>query len=214
VLDVETTGVLPDEDALVEIAAVTYCNWERLCTLQALIDPGRPLPLRTTTLTGITPGMLGKAPTIDVVLPAFVDLARDSVLVGHNIGFDLEFLDAALVRDGRRSIANDRIDTLALSHALLSRETVPNFSLDGLFGALGLAHRPTHRALPDVLATADLFRHLVEIGAARGLGRASEFVQLSQTGRLLSAQYGHGQNRRSSRPRAEMVLPTPTGQKE
>jgi DNA polymerase-3 subunit epsilon len=168
VIDLETTGGDPTSDAITEIGAVRVRGGETLATLQTLVNPGRTVPTHITLLTGIHDGMVATAPRIEEVLGTLVDFIGDAVIVGHNVGFDLGFLAAALARDGRHPLTNARVDTVALARRLL-RDQVPNCRLDTLAERLGLPHRPSHRALDDALATADLLHVLIERSGRLGV---------------------------------------------
>src|SRR5690242_2270866 len=96
ILDTETTGGGPG-DCITEIGAVKMRGGELLGEFQTLINPGVPIPPTITYLTGITESMVGPAPTIDGVLPAFIEFVGNGTIVGHNIRFDTRFLNAALV---------------------------------------------------------------------------------------------------------------------
>lgn len=98
VLDLETTGGSAATCAITEIGAVKYRGGEVTGTFQTLVDPGTGIPPFITILTGITEAMVRRAPRIDAVLPAFLEFCRGAVLVGHNVRFDLSFLDAAARR--------------------------------------------------------------------------------------------------------------------
>jgi len=106
VVDLETTGGSPAADAITEIGAVKLRGGECLGTFQTLINPGVAIPPSITYLTGITESMVLPAPRIERVLPSFLEFARDSVLVGHNVRFDISFLDAAFARHGYPRIGN------------------------------------------------------------------------------------------------------------
>lgn len=168
VIDLETTGGDPAADAITEIGAVRVRGGETLATLQTLVNPGRTVPAHITLLTGIHDGMVATAPRIEEVLGTLVDFIGDAVIVGHNVGFDLGFLAAALARDGRAPLTNLRVDTVALARRLL-RDQVPNCRLGTLAERLGLPHRPSHRALDDALATADLLHLLIERSGRLGV---------------------------------------------
>lgn len=167
VIDLETTGGSPAEDAITEIGAVKVRGGEVLSTFATLVNPGRAVPAVITLLTGISEAMVAKAPRVEEVLGSLVDFVGDAVVVGHNVRFDLGFLAAALERDGREPLTNRRVDTVALARRLV-RDEVPNCRLSTLAERLRLPHRPNHRALDDALATADLLHLLLE--RAGGLG--------------------------------------------
>ena len=167
VIDLETTGASAAECAITEIGAVKLRGGECLGTFQTLIDPGCAIPPEITVLTGITDAMVLRAPRIDTVLPSLLEFVGDAVIVGHNVRFDLSFLQAALERSGRPKLTNTAVDTVALARRLV-RDEVPNCKLGTLAERLRLDHRPNHRALDDALTTGDLLHLLIE--RASGLG--------------------------------------------
>jgi len=167
VVDVETTGSDPEHGRLTEIGAVKVRGGERLGVFQTLVNPGEPIPPFITMLTGIADAMVADAPAAEEVLGHFVDFAAGSVLVGHNVGFDIRFLNAELRRAGLEPLANPAVDTLGLARRLLAGE-VTRFRLGELAHALRLPPRPAHRALADAETTCDLFHVLLE--RAGGLG--------------------------------------------
>jgi DNA polymerase-3 subunit epsilon len=168
VVDLETTGGSPGDDAITEIGAVKLRGGECLGTFSTLVNPGRDIPPTITFLTGITHAMVVSAPRIDSVLPAFLEFARDAVIVGHNIRFDLAFLDAAIRRHGYARLAQPSVDTCGLARRLV-RDEVPDCRLGTLSERFRLAHRPTHRALDDALATGDLLHVLLERAGSLGV---------------------------------------------
>lgn len=177
VVDLETTGGSPASDAITEIGAVKVRGGECLGTFQTLVNPGVPIPPLITMLTGITEAMLLPAPQIHEVLPTLVEFIGGSVVVGHNVRFDVSFLDAALRNDGRPRLGHRRIDTVALARRLL-REEVENCQLGTLAQRFRLSHQPSHRALDDALATVDLLHVLLERAAAFGVTGLDDLLGL------------------------------------
>ncbi len=167
VLDLETTGGDRAEDSITEVGAVKVRGGECLGTFQTLVNPGRAIPPRITMLTGLTDALVAPAPRIDAVLPALAEFLRGTVLVGHNIGFDVAFLRRAFEQAGHGRFDPVRVDTVALARRLV-RDEVPDCRLATLASRLRLDHTPTHRALDDALATTDLLHALIE--RASGLG--------------------------------------------
>ena len=167
VIDLETTGGSPTDCQITEVGAVKLRGGECLGTFQTLVNPGCAIPPEITVLTGITHSMLLPAPRIETVLPSLLEFVGDAVIVGHNIRFDLSFLNAALQHAERPRLANRHVDTVALARRLV-REEVPNCKLGTLASHFGLPNRPSHRALDDALATGDLLHLLLE--RAGGLG--------------------------------------------
>lgn len=168
VIDLETTGGSPDHDRITEIGAVKVRGGECLGTFQTLVNPGCAIPASITVLTGITEAMVQPAPRIEQVLPSLLEFLGDAVIVGHNVRFDLGFLDAALRRTGRERPSVRAVDTVALARRLV-RDEVPDCRLGTLAARLRLDHRPSHRALDDALATADLLHLLLERAATFGV---------------------------------------------
>lgn len=177
VVDVETTGGAPDSASLTEVAAARYRGGELLGTFQTLVQPGESIPPLITALTGISDAMVSAAPRVDEVLPALVEFIGGAVLVGHNLRFDLSFLDHALISTGRDRLSNATVDTLALARRLV-RDMVPNCKLGTLASNLRLEHRPSHRALNDVLATGDLLHALLERAGSFGIVELEELLDL------------------------------------
>src|SRR5262249_36134717 len=114
---------------------------------------------------------------IEQVLPSFLEFAAGTVIVGHNVRYDLSFLDAALRRHDWPRLANRSVDTCALSRRLLADE-VPNHKLDTLAERLRLPNRPTHRALDDVRATVDLLHLLLERAGSLGVLGLDDLLEL------------------------------------
>src|SRR5476649_963983 len=111
VIDLETTGATARDCAITEVGAVKVRGGECLGRLETLINTGVPIPPFITVLTGITEAMLMPAPRIEEVVPALLEFIGDAVIVGHNIRFDISFLDAAAVATGRPRFANRDVDT-------------------------------------------------------------------------------------------------------
>src|ERR1700694_2287406 len=141
VLDLETTGTSPQSCEITEVGAVKLRGGECLGTLQTLVNPGLPIPPAITYLTGITSAMVLPAPRIDVVLPTLLEFIAGSVIVGHNVRFDLAFLQASLARAGYGRLANSFVDTCALARRLI-REEVPDCRLGPVATHFPTANRP------------------------------------------------------------------------
>jgi DNA polymerase-3 subunit epsilon len=177
VVDLETTGGSANACAITEVGAARFRGGERLGTFQTLVNPGVPLAETVTALTGITEAMVLPAPTVSEVLPALLEFVGGSVLVGHNLRFDVSFLDAALTAGERSPVGSLAVDTVALARRLV-RDEVPDCRLGTLAHHLQLDHRPTHRALDDALATADLLHVLIERAAAFGVTVLDDLLAL------------------------------------
>ena len=179
VVDVETTGGAPSGSHLTEVAAACYRAGELVGTFQTLVRPDERIPPNITALTGITDAMVADAPPAGAILPDLLEFVGDGVVVGHNVRFDLSFLDHALRSTDRPPLSGSHVcvDTLALARRLV-RDEVTDCKLGTLAHQLRLPHRPTHRALADVLATGDLLHALLERAGSFGITGLAELVDL------------------------------------
>ena len=176
VVDLETTGgrAKGDQDgrgydAITEIGAVKVRGGEVLGELGTLIDPGRSIPPQIVALTGITTAMVHDAPTIDSVLPAFLEFSRGAVLVAHNAGFDVGFLRAAAERLGLPWKRPPVLCTVKLARRVLTRDEAPSVRLSALAQLFHASTTPTHRALDDARATVDVLHALIERVGNQGI---------------------------------------------
>ncbi|HEX77795.1 MAG TPA: hypothetical protein G4O03_05205 [Dehalococcoidia bacterium] len=154
-LDLETTGLSPEQDEIIEVAAVKFQGSSVLDVYQSLVDPGRPVPYSIEVLTGISSRELREAPPWPIVaaeLEAFLGPQR---IIGHHIAFDLGFL----AQKGL-ALANPAYDTEELAWVLLPR--LPDCRLVTVSQHLGTSTRPCHRALPDAQAAREVFLSLVD----------------------------------------------------
>jgi DNA polymerase-3 subunit epsilon len=177
ILDLETTGTAPDASGITEIGAVLYRGGEELGTFQTLVDPGQEIPPFITVLTGITHSMVVGAPKIEEALPTFLEFMGSAVVVGHNVRFDLSFLNAAAMHLGYGRLRNRSVDTLGLARRLL-RGQVRNLKLDTLAAHFRSPHKPTHRALADAQATAWVLHRLLELAGTMGVTALEDLLQL------------------------------------
>lgn len=177
VIDIETTGGSPKDCAITEVAAAKFRGGRCIGELATLINPGVQIPPMITVLTGITTAMLLPAPTIDHVLGSLREFVGNSVIVGHNVRFDLSFLNEAFRREGWPPFENRVVDTCRLARRLI-RDEVQNCKLGTLAQHFRLPNQPTHRALADVRATADLLHLLVERAAGFGVLGLDDLLEL------------------------------------
>ncbi len=177
VVDLETTGGSPRTDAITEVGAVKVRGGEVLGTFQTMVNPGQAIPPTITVLTGITESMVAKAPRIEPVLSSLLEFMGDAVVVGHNVRFDVGFLQAALERAGRPPLTGPTVDTVALARRLV-RDEVPDCKLATLADRFRLSHQPSHRALDDALSTADLLHLLLERAGRMGVTGLDDLIGL------------------------------------
>lgn len=179
IIDLETTGGNRNEDSITEIGAVKVLGGQCLGTFQTLVNPGRAIPPQITVLTGLSDALVSNAPRIGAVLPSLLEFVGDAVIVGHNVGFDVGFLRAACERHDRAPFAGTVVDTVALARRLV-RDEVPDCKLGTLASRFRLDHQPSHRALDDALATADLLHLLIERAAGLGVLGLDDLVGLAK----------------------------------
>ncbi|MGE3934811.1 MAG: exonuclease domain-containing protein [Rhodospirillaceae bacterium] len=169
VFDTETTGLEPRAgDEIVQIGAVRVTNGRLLDgeSFMTLVNPGRPIPPRSTRFHGLTDAMVADAPTVDAAMRAFRDFAGEAALVGHNAAFDMQFLRLKEARAGVRFDA-PVVDTLLLSMAIDPLE--PDHSLDGLAHRFGIEVVGRHTALGDARITALVLLRLVALARDQGI---------------------------------------------
>lgn len=177
VLDLETTGLSPDADGITEIGAVRYDQGIETGRFQTLVNPDAPIPPRITVVTGITQAMVIDAPRIGEALPSLLEFIGDAVIVGHNVRFDMSFLNAASIRLGYGRLPNRSVDTLRLAQRLV-RKDVRRFTLSSLAAYFGSPVTPNHRALDDTLATAHVFWSLLERAGSIGVTHLDDLLAL------------------------------------
>lgn len=177
VLDVETTGGSPAQDAITEIGALRVRGGEVEGTFQTLINPAREIPPFITVLTGITHAMVTEAPPLEAVLPSFLEFLGDSVVVGHNVSFDLRFLNAAASSLGYPTLRNRSVDTVGLARRLIRNE-VRNLRLASLAAHFRSPVTPDHRAFSDAQATSWVFHGLLERAGTLGVTALEDLIAL------------------------------------
>ena len=177
VLDLETTGLTPDTCEITEIGAAKYVGGIEVGRFQTLVNPGCDIPPTVTVVTGITHAMVVDAPWIAEALPSFLEFLGDSVIVGHNVRFDISFLNAASIRLGYGRLPHRHADTLRLAQRLV-RSEVRSMKLSSLASYFGSPVAPTHRALEDALATAHVFWSLLERAGSIGVTHLDDLLNL------------------------------------
>lgn len=180
VIDTETTGLDPAAgDRIVSLGAVRVVNGRVLRheTYERLVQPGRRVPRTATAIHGITDDMLRDQPTLEEVLPELARFCEDTVLVGHNIGFDLQFLRPAETAAGA-SLPASVLDTLLLDAAL--HPAHDDHTLEGIAARLGVSIVGRHTALGDALVTAEVFSAQRDLLLERGVATLAEALAVSR----------------------------------
>lgn len=166
-VDLETTGLDPTSCQIIEIGAVKMESGVEVSRFSQLINPGEPIDPFITKLTGITNDMLRGQPEIEEILPKFLDWVGDSLIVGHNVNFDVNFLYDNTERTAGHPFSNDFVDTMRLSRKLYPEER--HHRLVDLIRRFGIADSEEHRALSDALQTARCYEYIKQIVEAKGI---------------------------------------------
>ncbi|NSE51954.1 PolC-type DNA polymerase III [Coprococcus eutactus] len=166
VFDIETTGLSQKKNKIIEIGAVKVKDGEEIDRFSEFINPEEPIPYSIEQLTSITDEMVMHAPTVDVILPKFLEFCGDDIVVAHNAAFDTGFIKKN-AKDLGMKFDNTIMDTMTLSHVLLPE--LGKFTLDRVCKALNVKNEHHHRAVDDANATAKIFVKLYEMLVERGV---------------------------------------------
>lgn len=159
--DLETTGLSPENDTIIEISALKVVKREVVAEFSTLVNPERKIPYHITDLTGIDDKMVADAPKLDKALADFLEFAGDNVLVGHNIHrFDMKFMYAKIYEYYGKVIGNDYIDTLDIAYAYLPK--LSHRTLTDLAEYYHVEIIGAHRALNDCIVNRQVFEKLAE----------------------------------------------------
>jgi DNA polymerase III subunit epsilon len=158
--DYETTGLHPAVDRIVEFGAVRFTIGRELGEFGELANPGIPINPDASRVSGITTDMLLGRPSVEAVLPRFMEFAGPAILVAHNAEFDTGFLRAELQRAGLPTVQNLIIDTQALARKAFPGKK--SYSLQNLVEMLGIPANNAHRARDDARQCMRIFEHCVE----------------------------------------------------
>jgi ATP-dependent DNA helicase DinG len=172
-LDIETTGLDPSTDAILEIGAVKFGENRNEREYSTLVNPGRHIPEFISGLTGISDEMVRQAPTIQDVLGELVAFIGDDPILGHNIQFDLSFF-----RKYKLFELNEIIDTYELAAVLMP--SASRYNLGAVGQQLGIPLQATHRALDDARVTAAAYLKLFARAAELPLDLLTEIVHHSE----------------------------------
>jgi DNA polymerase-3 subunit epsilon len=177
--DLETTGLIPGHDRIVEIGAVAFSPAGGVeAEFAELVDPGIPMPRAASRVSGITDDMVRGRPAVDGVLPAFLAFLGDALPVAHNAAFDVGFLAADAVRLGLTAPSTPVVDTRALARVVFPGRG--SYSLEALCRVLGLEGGSAHRGLADAHGCRTLF--LACLGRLEAAGTATEPEALASIG--------------------------------
>lgn len=158
VFDIETTGLSPKKDEIIEISALKIYNNQIVDRYTSLVNPGRSIEEFTTKLTGITNEMLEFSLSYKDVLPQFLSFVGDSIVLAHNANFDINFIYDKCLFHLETAFRNDFIDTLSLSRKLFPNKL--KHTLQALVSEFGINESVKHRADADCLCAYKLYEYI------------------------------------------------------
>ena len=164
VFDIETTGLSPRYNKIIEIGAVRIKDGRIQDRYSQFINPEVPIPYSITKLTSINDNMVMEAPTIEEVLPQFFEFVGDAILVAHNASFDTGFIKEFAKRQGL-SFDYTIVDTMTLAHILIPE--LGKYTLDRLCKQFNVSLENHHRACDDAAATAEIFVKMLKMIKAK-----------------------------------------------
>ena len=178
VFDLETTGLSPDKNKIIEIGAVKVVDGAITERFSTFVNPEVPIPYNIEQLTSIKDDMVLDAPRIEEILPEFMKFCEGTVMVAHNAEFDTGFIRRNCERMGLPfdfTIA----DTVALARILLPQ--LNRFKLDTVAKAVGVSLDHHHRAVDDAACTAEIFVKFIEMLHERGMETLDDVNQMGAT---------------------------------
>lgn len=158
VIDTETTGLEPQFDEIIEIAAMRVRDGKVVATFETLVKPSKPIDAFIENLTGITNEMLSLAPSAVDVIPAALSFLGDDVLVGHNVNFDINFLYDCAERYCGKTVRNDFVDTMRISRKVLPE--LKHHRLKDIAKYYNTEQPIAHRAIAECETTLRCVEHL------------------------------------------------------
>lgn len=169
VFDLETTGLNPTAHEIIEIGAIRFIGNEPKEIFHTYVKPKKRISAKITGINGITNEMVENSPSIEYILPKFIDFIGDDILIAHNAEFDMEFILNQLYNLGYGKIKNKVIDTLKLSRQKI-RDYDPekdrdvkleSYSLEYLKDRFFLSEIPSHNSIDDCKVCAYIYMKIV-----------------------------------------------------
>jgi len=171
VFDIETTGLSPRFNKIIEIGAVRIKDGKVQDKYSRFVNPEVPIPYSITKLTSINDNMVLEAPTIEEVLPEFLEYVGDAILVAHNASFDTGFIKEFAKRQGL-PFDYTIVDTMTLAHILIPE--LGKYTLDRLCKQFNVSLENHHRACDDAAATAEIFVKMLKMIKAKEINTIAE----------------------------------------
>lgn len=178
VIDVETTGRSAAYDELIEVSAIKILNNNIIDTFSSLVHPSGEIPEFISKLTGITNEMVESAPPISAVINKYITFISTHTLVGHNINYDINFINKYAVQYGFPPISNNFVDTLRIFRKLYP--SLSHHRLSDLAALYQIDYSNAHRALTDCEITQKCFCAMAEDINVK-YSDMEQFINLFQT---------------------------------
>lgn len=180
VFDLETTGLHPRTDEIIEIGAVKMQGLDVVDQFSTMVKPTKVIPAEVVKLTGITSDMVDDAPSAAEALKKFQEFIGGSVLVAHNAAFDVGFTRLHLNKHLDKVLGNAVLDTMTMARLLYPN--LKNHKLKTLCKEFDLRLENHHRAVDDAVATAQLFKIFLEQCQNQGIVKVAEINDLIGSG--------------------------------
>jgi len=176
VVDVESTGLDYSQHELIEIGALKLQGREIVGVFNSLIKPKSTITPEITRLTGIDNEMVKDFPAAEQILAKFIDFAGPSVLIAHNVDFDIPFLKHHLQHLLKKELTNESLCTLKLSRYLLPN--LVNHKLHTIASHFNIPVANRHRAMGDVELTYQVWLQFIEVLQGKGITRKVDLDSL------------------------------------
>ncbi|MFW2331597.1 MAG: PolC-type DNA polymerase III, partial [Nitrospinota bacterium] len=190
VFDTETTGLFPSSgDKIISIGAVKIRDKKirRSEFFETLVNPERDIPESSMEFHHISNDMVKGQPVLKEVIPQFLEFSSNGILLGHNVAFDLKFLNIELEAEGKEPLSIPTLDTLLISYLL--HDHFDSHNLKDIGHRLGVKVVGLHTALGDALTTAEIFIKMISLLKARGITTIGQTIEFSaKAGTLLKEQ--------------------------
>lgn len=167
VIDIETTGLTPLYDEIIEFAAIKIENDSIVDSYSTLIKPSQPISSFITSLTGITNELVENAPKIENVIDNIISFIADKTIVGHNVSFDINFLYDNIYELSAKKLTNNYMDTLYLARKIIPN--IENHKLTTLKQYFNISTEKSHRAYDDAYACYTIYESLKTIAYKKNI---------------------------------------------
>lgn len=171
VFDLETTGGNHDVDQIIEIGLVRIEKQKIVAEKHLMVKPEIEIPIFIQRLTSISPSDMKDAKKIEEVIDDILEFMGDSILVAHNVSFDVPFFNSVLRRLGKPQLQNKSLCTVLMTKYLIP--DLLNSNLNYMSKIFGIDHAKAHRALDDTKATAELLLTYLQIFANKGINKVN-----------------------------------------